>query len=467
MRQHTTWVAVLTLVITGLTGGCGDDDSTTGADAAATDALTTDAAMNDASVVDASTDPGPEPDPWEPPGQEDTSAFAWGVQSGDAQPDSVWLSVRTLEPSLSLTVVRGVSNGWDPATTRQNLTPVDGVVQLNIGGLVPDNTYSYAFFSADGTRRSRPGRFRTALAPDQSRVIRFGGTHGLGGNLPWPSFTHAAVEKLDFFMLLGDTIYADWGTDVGYVNKFKEVLSTEGFNDVSASTSVIATWDDHEIEDNWSWATSGMDAKVTEALAAYRQAIPQDMGPGGLGVWRVLRWGQAMDVFVLDCRVERRNGNYISPEQMTWLKDGLEVSTARFKIIINSVPIADFSAYFGSVEANDRWQGYPTQRSEILNHITDNAISGVLWITGDFHFGGVMTVDPAGGPSAEEWEVMVGPAGSPINSFVGIMSESDRLPVLVKQWSYTLFEADPDTGVVDITFVGDNGSTVDAWSLQL
>ncbi len=24
------------------------------------------------------------------------------------------------------------------------------------------------------------------------------------------------------------------------------------------------------------------------------------MGPGGLGVWRVLRWGQAMDVFVLN-----------------------------------------------------------------------------------------------------------------------------------------------------------------------
>lgn len=39
--------------------------------------------------------------------------------------------------------------------------------------------------------------------------------------------------------------------------------------------------------------------------------------------------------------------------------------------------------------------------------------------------------------------------------------------MLVIQWAYTLFEADPDTGVVDITFIGDNGSTVDAWSLQL
>jgi alkaline phosphatase D len=467
MRQHRTWVSLLAILAGGLIWGCGDDDTTNRSDGSTPDALATDGAVSDAAVDAGSTDPGPEPPPWEPPGQEDITAFAWGVQSGDAVPEGVWLSVRTTESSLSLTVVRGVANGWDPETTRENLTPVDGVVQLYISGLVPDTTYSYAFYAPDGTQRSRPGRFRTALAPDQSRVIRFGGTHGLGGNLPWPSLSQASVEKLDFFMLLGDTIYADWGTNVGFENKFKEVLSAQGFNDISGSTSLIATWDDHEVENNYSYTTPGMDAKVVEALAAYRQAIPQDTGPGGLGVWRTLRWGQAMDVFVLDCRAERLNGNYISPEQMTWLKNELQTSTARFKIIINSVPITDFTAYFGSIEAADRWQGFPTQRSEILNHITDNAIGGVLWITGDFHIGGVVKIDAPGGASAEEWEVMVGPAGSPINSYAGIMSESDRLPVLVKQWSYTLFEADPDTGVVDITFIGDNGSTVDAWSLQL
>jgi len=451
----------------GLGLGCGDDGTSTQPDGASGDAVVADGAATDGAVDAGPTGPGPEPAPWDPPGQENISAFAWGVQSGDAEPGSVWLSVRTLEPSLSLTVVRGVANGWDPAVTLDNLTPVDGVVQLHLTDLVPDTTYSYAFYAADGTQRSRPGRFRTALAPDQSRVIRFGGTHGLGGNLPWPSFTHAAVERLDFFLLLGDTIYADWGADVGFVEKFREVLSAEGFSDISASTSLIATWDDHEVENNWSYTTAGMDAKVTEALAAYRQAIPQNVGPGPLGVWRLLRWGQAMDVFVLDCRGERQNGKYISPEQMTWLKDELLLSTARFKIIVNSVPIADFSAYIGSIEAADRWQGYPTQRSEILSHIADYTIPGVLWLTGDFHMGGVIKVDAPGGPAAEEWEVMVGPAGSPINAYIGFISESDRLPVLVSQWSYTLFEADPVTGVVDINFIGDSGTVVDAWSLQL
>ena len=30
---------------------------------------------------------------------------------------------------------------------------------------------------------------------------------------------------------------------------------------------------------------TGLERKLDEALAAYRQAIPQDTGPGGLGVW--------------------------------------------------------------------------------------------------------------------------------------------------------------------------------------
>lgn len=449
-----------------LLASCGDDDA--GGNTAPGDAGVDAASLADAGV-DAGTDgPGPEPDPWEPPGQEDDGAFAWGVQSGDAAPESVWLGCRTTEPTVSLTVVRGVAGGWAPDQTVADLTPTEGVVQLELTGLRPDTTYAYAFYASDGQRRTRPGRFRTALAPTASRVIRFGGSHGFGGNLPWPSISHAAAERLDFYMLLGDTIYADWGADVGFVEKFKEVLTTQGFSDLSASTSVIATWDDHEVANNWSYDTPGMEQTALEALAAYRQAIPQGIGPGGTGVWRVLHWGRAMDVFVLDCRGERRDGHYISPEQMDWLKAGLLASEARFKFIVNSVPIADFTGtVIGSVEAADRWQGYPDQRTEILTHIEDNQIGGVLWLTGDFHVGGVMKIDPPGGPADQAWEVMVGPAGSPINSAANFIQTGVRIPVLVKRWSYTLFEADPETGIVIVTFIDDAGDLVDEMTLVL
>ena len=64
----------------------------------------------------------------------------------------------------------------------------------------------------------------------------------------------------------------------------------------------------------------------------------------------------------------------------------LSESQARFKVIVNSVPITDFDNWFGEVEADDRWQGYPIQREDILSHIETGDIEGVFWVSGDFHY---------------------------------------------------------------------------------
>ena len=93
-------------------------------------------------------------------------------------------------------------------------------------------------------------------------------------------------------------------------------------------------------------------------------------------MYRKVSHGAVCDIFVLDCRGERHSdsGVYISREQLDWLKSSLSSSGARFKFIMNLVPIIDFSDLIGEVEAIDRWQGFPEQRTEILSHIEDNAI---------------------------------------------------------------------------------------------
>ena len=91
-------------------------------------------------------------------------------------------------------------------------------------------------------------------------------------------------------------------------------------------------------------------------------------------VWKRMRWGRTADIFVLDCRNERRpstrgsEDQYLSREQMDWLKAGLTSSEAVFKLIVNSVPISDFPGAFDLAQ-RDRWEGYPTQREEILRHV--------------------------------------------------------------------------------------------------
>ena len=195
--------------------------------------------------------------------------------------------------------------------------------------------------------------------------------------------------------------------------------------------------------------------------------MPQRAGPSG-GIWRKLSWGDAIDVFMLDLRSERRDGRYISPEQMAWLKQGLADSRAVFKLIGNPIPIFDFKGTFmGSFREGDRWQGFRDQRSEIVSHIRDSGIGGVLWLSGDVHFGMLGKIDRPGQPGDNQWEAICGPGGSRLNPAGKIMKRTDRKPILLHKHSWTQFEADPARGTIHLRFIADNGDTLAERTLDL
>ncbi len=174
-----------------------------------------------------------------------------------------------------------------------------------------------------------------------------------------------------------------------------------------------------------------------------------------------------LDVFVLESRAERvlEEGIYLSREQLDWLKAGLSASTARFKIILNSVPITDYYDALGSLAEEDRWSGYPEQREELLTHTAD--IPGVLWISGDLHWGAINSVDPVGGIAAAQWEVLAGPGGSPLNIAAELVVSREQYPVLFAAWNHTRFSCDPGTGVISVSFIGDDGAVIHELDLQL
>ena len=147
---------------------------------------------------------------------------------------------------------------------------------------------------------------------------------------------------------------------------------------------------------------------------------------------------------------------------MDWIKAALSASTARFKIILNSVPITDMRDFLGQLAEGDRWSGYPAQREELLGHIEDAEVQG------DFHWGAATKVGSArpllGG---DQWEILAGPAGSFINPIVFVTQTNDQLHRIVGEFNYTWFHADPATGVVEVEFIGDDGSTIDTITLEL
>ena len=414
-------------------------------------------------------DRAPEPAPWVPDLPEDTARFAWGVAVGDPTSSGAVVGAYTTETAaLSLVLMVADGEGWTAVSTTPDLWPGEGgAVQTTLSGLLPDTAYSLCFVTSDGAARSPVARLRTAPAADaSSRKIVFGATSCFGGNWPFPSVQYAADERLDFFLLLGDTVYADGAiTTDDYRAEYQTNLSAAPMQALLSSTGVIATWDDHEVDNNWSWEDVSVE-QFEAARAVYWEALPQGRGAEGTLIWRKLSWGPDVDLFVLDCRGERKDGDYISPAQMAWFKAGLSASTARFKIVLNSVPITDMTNWYGTTFAEDRWQGY-AQRAEILEYIRDNAIQGVLWVSGDHHLGMINRVDVAGGAGEDQWEVLTGPTGSRINVLGELLELDDQYHLVVLAWNWTRFELDPHLGTCLVTFIGDDGGVLGEMSLAL
>ncbi|MCB9781112.1 MAG: alkaline phosphatase D family protein [Alphaproteobacteria bacterium] len=415
-----------------------------------------------------------EPDPWAAPGAEGTAL--WGIAAGDPRPDRVILGARADVEQATLVVMADDGAGGWTEVHRETLDRGDGEVSVRaeLSGLVADTVYAYAFYEGTDTSgaRSPVGRFRTALDDGDWRVVTVGATSCLGNaNPPWPSMSHVAALDPDVFLLLGDTVYADGAVTLDeYRAKWDTNLALSGLRDTLAATGTVATWDDHEVDNNWSWDAVTPD-QYDAALTAYRESLPQTVGPTG-GVWRQIHWGQVLDLFVLDVRSERDEDAalYIGADQEAWLLDELTSSSAAFKLVLTSVPIVDYSDLFGSAAGEDRWQGWPEQRTRVLQAIDDAGVRGLLWVSGDVHHAMVQTVGIEGSdlPGQEQWEVTVGSAGSTPNVGADLYeNDESHYRLLFSDWNSVLFTLDPGTGEAHVRFVGDDGADIATISLYL
>lgn len=395
----------------------------------------------------------------------DNTWFPLGVSAGAARYDSVmcWTKYTGVE-TVSLKV-------WRPLDIPEQVVlaydaevvPADGgYIKVRVTGLLPDTLYYYAFFLE--SQRSYLGVVRTALAPGEKRAVTFAASSCTSQFYqPWPSLSLMAEYDVDAILHVGDMSYNDGATNIDeYRDAWEGTLTQDGYRDLLLSGGLYVTWDDHEVDNDWNPETMDS-ANVLAAKQAYFETLPNDKGPD-YRLWNSYAWGDTLEIFILDCRSERKPSTtqsgagpdeYISPEQMAWLKDGLSNSTATYKVVLNSVPITDMPFfYFGE---NDRWEDYSDQRSELLSYIFDNDINGVWFISGDFHLGFVSWVENSG-PGENVREIAVGPGGNlnPVGLLAGLFPQSQFDFFHGNPETATLITFDPEAETVFIQFI-------DAW----
>jgi alkaline phosphatase D len=371
-----------------------------------------------------------------------TLIFAHGVASGDVTPGSVVLWTRVDQEGDVRAQVAKDESFKDLVVEGKQRSSADHdfAIKLGVDGLDPATRYYYRFLPPSGPA-SPVGTFETAPSPDAAADVVF--AYDGDADAAYKPFNLLAKVRDDdpaFFVFLGDTVYADY-TNTGlpaattlddYRQRYKVNWEDENLRNLLASTSTYAIWDDHEVKNDF----AGQDVDQAQ-MAAGRQAfleylpIREDQtDPNRL--YRTFSWGKDVELFILDERQYRsaeaictdKKGNTISipsiegdaackagladpsrtflgQAQKEWFKQALLASTAKFKFIINEVPIAELTLL-----PYDRWEGYAAERREILDFLETNNIKNVIFLTTDLHASVVKTIDK------RYKDVIVGPIGT-------------------------------------------------------
>lgn len=454
-------------------------------------------------------------------------SFPQGVASGDVTPWMAVLWTRTDQPAeLVVEVARDPS--FQDIVLEQTAAAgeaADFTVKVEVGPLEPGRLYFYRF--RHGSIFSDTGRFRTAPRLDDSADVRFvisGDSDGtqVAGVPPYNNFEvldRAREEEPDFFIYLGDTIYADSAfgpkatTLEAFRAKYKENRGYDALRALMASTSTYAMWDDHEVENDWDGET--VDTVLMAAgLQAFQEYMPlQEPSRWQSSLFRIFRWGKEVELIILDERQFRSadakppcmlpsgmpdlvptlpplirllvglppfpppgclealydpTRTMVGAIQKAFLKVVLLTSQATFKFIINEVPITELFGF-----PYDRWEGYRAERDELLEFIRAHRIKNVVFLTTDIHGNLVadvrrdtfrdrvpITKEVIVGPIAQATlqqvlEEMLGSDADKVVSLLTLLLRPDCIEL--DAFAYGLVEVDASKKAATITLKDDRG----------
>ncbi|MEU6983191.1 alkaline phosphatase D family protein [Streptomyces sp. NPDC046324] len=368
----------------------------------------------------------------------DPAPFTLGVASGDPQPNSVLLWTRLAPEPLAAEqkLSEIVEVQWVVATDAQlkrvvaeGTVPASATlghsVHVPVSGLRPNTRYWYAFTALG--KRSRIGRTKTAPVGRVSSV-RFAAANCQAFHDGfYAAHRGIARENVDFVVHLGDYIYehgqvggvpADHVRDhegpgiftvADYRRRHALYKGDASLREAHAAHPWFLTWDDHEVVNDYSGTGGGAPFMQRRAAAyqAWYENMPHRDGGAGTAtalpdpeIHRVRRWGDLLELTVLDLRSYRSaqnlaDGTILGAGQKGWLKRNIDQAPDTWHVWANSIMLSQLrSRPGGSYMFTDQWDGFRTERKEVLGHVHSTGMEDLVVITGDWHSAFVDDIRP-------------------------------------------------------------------------
>jgi alkaline phosphatase D len=286
--------------------------------------------------------------------------------------------------------------------------------------------------------------------------------------------------------------------------KYKRNLENRHLRALRRSAGFYSHWDDHEFVNDFSPAESTFSNDVNiNGRTLFRRGARAfiDYSPvsysGARGLYRTVRWGRNLELFFLDARSFRdakadeggvcdnpqtgepdvaptapqstRNvfalaepslAQPVSPQCLATIRDpsrdylgaaqfrafrrAVRRSTARFKVILNELPIQQYY-----VLPYDRWEGYEAERQRMLRFLREN-VENVVFLSTDVHATLVndarfQTLESGGPQNSGILDVTVGPAATA--NFALEIDDTVNRPGTGELVDTAFFEPPPPGGV--------------------
>jgi alkaline phosphatase D len=324
------------------------------------------------------------------------------------------------------------------------------------------------FRTAPGLKQSATVRFAWSGDADAQKAP---GATALPYN-DFGAYGRMAAMGNDFNVNLGDTIYSDSevagaGTLAATVAqkwaKYRQNLALANLQRLRSAAGLYSQWDDHEFVNDFTKAENGA-AIYAAGARAFGDYAPVTYTKRD-GLYRSFRWGRNLEVFLPDERSFRSakasanhvcdnpqtagpdlaptapaatrslfaaaspslrqpvsaaclaaindpNRTMLGTRQYARFTSALRGSTARWKVVLNEVPIQQFYAL-----PYDRWEGYAAERTRLLQFVTSHAVKNVVFLTTDTHANFVgpvrlQTLEPGGVKDTGMTEVVTGPVAT-------------------------------------------------------
>ncbi len=236
---------------------------------------------------------------------------------------------------------------------------------------------------------------------------------------PQPILDLVVQYKPDLFVYLGDNIYGDTYDMQVLKAKYDSLAAKSSFRNLKKNIPIVATWDDHD----FGWNDAGKHYPYRHASQKLFLDFFEE--PEGSerrkreGVYTSYYFqsnGKKLQLILLDIRSFRNNprryrgelnadprffypldyyphetedSTLLGETQWKWLEEELE-KPADLRIIGSGT---QFGISFNGYEA---WANFPHEQKKFLELVKKTKASGVMFISGDVHYGEISRLDTEG-----------------------------------------------------------------------